>query len=336
MATVTKTIGTSARDYSTVTLWEADLDDSGIYSSGDDAVGELYNDSVFDEVVTINGGGTVGLNSRKLTSPVAERHDGTAGIGARIERVVTNAFVMTLSIAPTTIEFIEILAKRNGNYTAHAISRADTGSLTVANNILHYDDYGVSRIGDPTGISQGVASGTHYIMNNLVYDFSDSIGGRGIYLHYGTHEPYNNTVYRCYNGFDEGSGSTSVVKNNIAVSSDNADFQGFESGDGDYNCDSDSTAMGANSITSSAANLFTSTVVGSEDLHLKAGADAIDAGTDLGTTPDGVQYDIDGRDRDVQGDVWDMGADELVAAVVADTPITALFHRFNKRPIYQR
>jgi hypothetical protein len=61
------------------------------------------------------------------------------------------------------------------------------------------------------------------------------------------------------------------------------------------------------------ADEYVSTVGGSEDLHLKAGADCIDAGTDLGTTPTGVNYDIDNRDRDAEGDTWDIGADEYVA-----------------------
>ena len=68
-----------------------------------------------------------------------------------------------------------------------------------------------------------------------------------------------------------------------------------------------------------------STTGGSEDLHLKAGADAIDAGTDLGTTPTGVNYDIDGRDRDAEGDVWDIGADEYVAVGGAIAP-TSIFY----------
>jgi hypothetical protein len=85
-ATVTKTIGTSSRDYSTIQLWEDDLDDgtsaandATAYQNGDDAIGEMYDDTAFDESVTIDGGGTVGLNSIKLTVPVGERHDGTAG-----------------------------------------------------------------------------------------------------------------------------------------------------------------------------------------------------------------------------------------------------------------
>ena len=52
---VTKTIGTSSRDYSTIAAWEADLSDASIYSNNDDAVGVCYNDSSFNETVTING-----------------------------------------------------------------------------------------------------------------------------------------------------------------------------------------------------------------------------------------------------------------------------------------
>ena len=39
MATVTKTIGTSSRDYSTIVAWEADLSDDSIYADTNDAVG---------------------------------------------------------------------------------------------------------------------------------------------------------------------------------------------------------------------------------------------------------------------------------------------------------
>jgi len=61
--------GTFKRTYSTITSWESDLDNTAIYSSGDDAIGECYKDSNFNEAFTINGGGTVGLDSVKLTSP---------------------------------------------------------------------------------------------------------------------------------------------------------------------------------------------------------------------------------------------------------------------------
>jgi hypothetical protein len=79
---------------------------------------------------------------------------------------------------------------------------------------------------------------------------------------------------------------------------------------------SDTTASGTGSLDSKAAtDQFVSTIEGSEDLHLKSGADAIDAGTDLGTTPTEVNFDIDNRDRDAEDDTWDMGADEFISTV---------------------
>jgi len=93
----------------------------------------------------------------------------------------------------------------------------------------------------------------------------------------------------------------------------------------DHNLASDTTASGTGSLDSkTAANQFVSTTGGSEDLHLKSGADAIDAGTDLGTTPSGVEIDIDGRDRDAEGDTWDMGAHELVAAAPSGRIMSSL------------
>jgi len=116
-----KTIGTSSRDYTTITLWEADLDDgttaannNTAYSSGEDAIGEVYNDSVFDEELTIDGGGVVGLASIVLTVPSGQRHDGTEGNGARI---VVNAAVATSIIITNSsivnVEWLELDA--NGN-----------------------------------------------------------------------------------------------------------------------------------------------------------------------------------------------------------------------------
>ena len=58
---------------------------------------------------------------------------------------------------------------------------------------------------------------------------------------------------------------------------------------------------GLQNLTS--ANLFTNVTAGSEDLHLKAGAAAIDVGTDLSAT---FTTDIDGTTRSVP---WDIGAD---------------------------
>ena len=94
-------------------------------------------------------------------------------------------------------------------------------------------------------------------------------------------------------------------------------FQSTASATVAYNLSSDTSATGTGSLTSkSSANQFVSTTGGSENLHLVTGADAKNAGTDLGTSPSGVEVDIDGLDinADASNDPWDMGADEFVAA----------------------
>ena len=100
--------------------------------------------------------------------------------------------------------------------------------------------------------------------------------------------------------------------NTISVSNSSEDYSNTT--DQQYCISDDGTATGTGSITSTSANLFVSTASGTEDFHLKTGADAIGAGFDYGTTPAGVEIDIDGRDRDAEGDTWDIGADQFVSA----------------------
>ena len=84
MTTVTKTIGSAGgRDYSTITAWEADLGGSS-YSSGDDAVGECYNDSTFDESFTIDDGSFSKVDTIKLKAASGQEHDGTPDSGVKI------------------------------------------------------------------------------------------------------------------------------------------------------------------------------------------------------------------------------------------------------------
>jgi hypothetical protein len=143
-----------------------------------------------------------------------------------------------------------------------------------------------------------------------------------------------NTVHNIIN--DNGSGPTTNFElnssNNVNVALQNniaTDPVGTSSGAKncyeipgnvveDHNLSSDGTAAGTGSLTTrTAANQFVSITGGSEDLHLKSGADAIDTAVDLGTSPTEINIDIDLRDVDAQGDTWDMGADEFVAAVTA-------------------
>lgn len=322
MATVKYSIGTSSRDYSTIAAWEADLDNSGLYSSGDVARGELYNDSVFDESVLINGGGTVGLASVTLTAAAGERHDGTAGTGARIViSVGADQTVITHGRTFVTTSWIEI----DGNGVSVRCGWNDTNSNDndITNCIVH----GARRAGFCEGIVKG-RRGT--IANCIVYDWQGTaeFASTGIApkTGFGSHNVYcvnctshdNESASGGGKGIDYTDSTNHIIKNCIATSNGTDYTAAATAGAASHNLSSDATASGTGSLTSkTAANQFVSIVGGSEDLHLKTGADAIDAGTDLGTTPTGVNIDIDGRDRDLEGDTWDMGADEFVSAAAA-------------------
>jgi hypothetical protein len=181
--------------------------------------------------------------------------------------------------------------------------------------------------------------------NNVVYDikatgagFNDTLCGLRPGDQYDNVYFYNNTVHDIASTHASSSGNVygaafaddlnNFFKNNIitdVVHDGIGSAQCFQHSSPsnatcEYNLSSDSSASGTGSLTSKASsNQFVSTTGGSEDLHLKPGADAIDAGTDLGTTPSGVEIDIDGRDRDAEGDTWDMGAHELVVVSVTHT-----------------
>ena len=178
--------------------------------------------------------------------------------------------------------------------------------------------------------------------NNIIYNLTADACGWGasentniwaLYQVGNGGQFYNNTVYRLYitTGTGEAIGiadttTTAHFYNNLIVDCEDGDF-GTMGGSVvlSNNLSSDSTATGTDAITGkSAASLFVSTTPGSEDLGLKSGAAALRAGKDLGTgvTIDGdvfassttcsspINFDIDNRDRDAEGDDWDIGADQ--------------------------
>ncbi len=322
-----------------ITDWEADLDDTGLYGSGDDAVGECYNDAAFDESVTINGGGTVGLNSILLTVPTAERHDGTDGNGARVVRT-SGTDVLSVTVAITaTISWLEV---DNGGLSNSACLLNNTTSATIlttfANCILHGSSagggnaiwgayskngktaylnlvvYSIQQLGggsgnDAYGIKHDTGSRPGQIANCTIHDIesdASTSAGEAICMQF-TDDSANHSQQNIIATDPSTTGSAVIACYNQSSPSNIVS---------DHNLASDTTASGTGSLDSKTSSDQFVSNSSPYDLHLKSGADAIDAGTDLGTTPTGVEIDIDGRDRDAEGDTWDMGADELVAAII--------------------
>lgn len=331
MATITKTIGTDSKDYSTVTLWEADLDNTGEYSSTDDAVGEAYNDSVFNEAVTFNGGNTSGLSSVKLSVAAGERHTGTAGTGVRNIRSPATAetFKTAMTTIPITIEWWEIQAGGSGSQFGINLDSFAGTEVTVAQNNIVWNV--VSATTSMAGITSAEGSGSAAtIQNNIVYNCicasSGAEDGHGI--NSSGDSVLNNTVYLILNNNGTGdaigindttAAASRDVRNNVVAtpggtsSGTKACFGTFTgTGTYDYNAATDTSAPGANSVQSITASAeFVSLTIASEDLHLKATSTLRNLGVNLtGVTTD-IETDIDGTTRHATAP-WDIGADDRV------------------------
>ena len=255
MATVTKTIGTSSRDYSTISAWEADLSDASIYSNGDDAVGEMYADSTFTgNTVTIDGGTSIGgssgqdLNSVKLTVATASRHDGTAESGALLKPTSGSGHsvgIIKIARDDFTIEWLDIsldsLDSTNTNYGI----RNNVGDNIIIRNCLLHDKYGNPGSTGPRAIyCDRMSSGaTFTVQNNIIYRWHETSNDTAVAVMTHNANPgseggakiYNNTIYFVDSagsskhavGIYFAGGTADAVKNNIVAGL-------YASGDSDH------------------------------------------------------------------------------------------------------
>lgn len=286
-----------------------DVEISGTWSSADTTAVTIHNYTT-DATRYIN-----------IYTTGSARHDGREkAVSGRSNYVlsVTSGLCFNINAVNITIDGLEITSPK-GDGSANGGIRSITSAFDgiIKNNIFH-------DIGYPDGYWQSAAIFTNdyssvTMFNNIIYKVRG--GGIRVYNEYGgTKNIYNNTVYAYgrngegYPGIHIGIGT---VKNNLVINS-------LGSTGGDYlyvgsvttgtNGASDTTGTpdGLDNLT--ASNLFVNVTAGSEDLHLKAGASAIDAGTDLGSP---YNVDIDGTTR---SGTWDIGADEYVSAVVPSLP----------------
>ena len=345
------------RTYSSIPNWDADLDDSTLYSSGDDAEGRLTKDTAFNVTAVISGGTIVGLNSVTLTSPVGERHDGTRGTGARI--VLTSPTANEI-ISPDRVSFyltwIEIDA--NDNCTNIRMYGGDStfDDRVVSHCIFH--DHTVTNswaFGIDLRIDS-ISNGTLAIHNNQIFDIESSstnvahtcLGIVTLADEAGdTSYVYNNLVDRITRINSGAAGDAraihttdhagTLVKNNVCGNVGGAGtgarvcyvINSPSNADMDYNLAEDTTASGDNSLNSKTIeNSIISNTDGSEDYETDTTGDTHLQGVDLVDTPVDVGEDAFGVDRDGLGLVWSMGPSqgggEVVAAGLATESDTVL------------
>ncbi|KPJ58221.1 MAG: hypothetical protein AMJ46_14500, partial [Latescibacteria bacterium DG_63] len=272
-----------------------------------------YADGAMTDSVLIDGDDwTTGPNTYiKIYTPTStsevgtsQRHNGTWGTG----------FMMTPASGSNAIQVCEDYVRIEGI----AAQSTDTSTISVNDTYASFSPDNDVRIthclvigaGNSRALWASDVGGLKLkltMWNTIAYNH----GSRGFYFRDVTAYCYNCTAYNNADyGFhrDNASvGGTVILKNCISMGHTSNDYAGTFDASSDYNMSSDASAPGDHSLTlhnKSASDNFVSISAGSEDLHLKYGADAIGKGINLSSS---FTTDIDGQ---VRSNPWDIGADE--------------------------
>lgn len=320
MADVIKSIRSDGTgDYTTIAAWEGDLDLGSIYSAGDHAIGELYNED-YAEQCTINGGSTIGLSAVTLRANAANRHTGRPGTGARVTHANQHYFGIASSSIPVSCEFIEFNGSGNTNNDIWNSLSLGTSRLrncivwnyapadSTANCYLVRDRGGGDFECDNNLVFGGLNTGTSRITGILLSDTGT-----------GNRKARNNTVTDISNtnatsgnaqGINFGDIANRWVENNL-VTNINSTAGTAEC----YDNLSTTTATSSGNVCDDASgpqthlrNAEISFEDAANDIYWPGPGDTMGWGkaTDLGTGQ--IALDLLGRDRDAANDSWDAGA----------------------------
>lgn len=255
MATiVTKTIGTSGRDYSTITAWEADCP-SDLVAVNQIWQGVCYNDSAFNEQVTISGPNTNGSCYIWLTVASGHRHLGTktgasinyggaAKTGNLIACIAPYTVVQWLRITncTNTTDDTVITAVRVAGASSCTIDKVYVHDITSVTGSVHPNRniYGFWD-GDGGGMTVNDCIADNLTVSNTTYGNTC-----GIRIAYGT-IVNNCMVYNCGQGIYATAG-TLYLFNNICA----GNLQDF----GGNTMDSSSSGNISSDATAPAYNIY--------------------------------------------------------------------------------
>jgi hypothetical protein len=310
---VTKSIGSGGgRDYSTIQAWE-DACPANLVTDDKVWKGECYDDSTFDEAVTISGETVDSTHYLWLTAASGQSHVDQARTvartygmtGAKLTRNTSYSTTLTLGVQYCRIERMQLENLRlnayvidgssgsNAFFTQCIVKGYTSWSAAVSTWVNCLIIVAVNDRWEPAGARLGTMRLEYCTLINTNGGASTSLA----LLSYETVTVENCAWFGWATGFTSGSGTLS----------------------GDYNCTDYSTAPGAHSKTSKTfANQFVSTT---NDFRAKSGADLENGGTPA------TSYATDDISATVRSaSTPTMGAWELAAAGAAAT----------SRPIFQR
>lgn len=317
--TITKSVGTASRNYSTIQLFEDALP-ADLVAIDESWVAELYNDSEFTGAVTVSGSTTdatrnirfttaAGQSFRdhvdKLTNPL--RYDQTKGVGHNVAAGYTQNF--NIQTENVTVENIQ-LKHANASGFCDVFRIAATGAFV--RNVLadQYDDSANAVIQVTAGVTK--------IINSVLIQRSTS---KPAVAGLSTTEVLNSTLISpsdITNTAAGVAGTASLVKNCAIFGFNTATAGSASSG---YNATDNASAPGINNqVSLTFANQFEGIATTGLDFRVKAGATLINNGTrDAANTND---LDIIGQSRSITTPT--IGAWEYVTAGGAFKPHWAL------------
>ncbi len=311
------TINKTGETYNTLTLWEDDVD-GNLVSETRQETAECYDDDgTLSDALGIGGSTTNATYFLKITVPEGERHDGTVAQGFIYEG--SNNSDHAIKIWDDHTELSWMIIKQTGvnsssSYSVVYVTATDGGHKIHHNIFPTANNAGSGTIQYAIYLTDSSETDSSRIFNNIIY----GIEGTGIWHSGGSDvsvfRMYNNTIYNCgiYGVYQSFSTGNTRAENNLVIDNGIEDYEstyGYDTWNNNGSGDSSGSEAGLRNLV--AADEFADPTGGTVDLHLKAGATSIDEGGDLGAGND-KEIDIDGRDRDAEGDTWDIGADEYV------------------------
>ena len=277
---------TIARQFTTLQAWENCISGGGtcgfyplnlgnLVAEDRSEVGIVYEDSVFNETLLIDGSITDDTHGITLTVDPGNRHEGLPGTGARVSTGGPINHAVRIEDDHVTLEWLEVWS--TGDYPVR-IDGLTTGSnrVVVRNNMI-YSNAGpdVYLVNAPGAVLD--------VYNNIIYDnfedgvwldeFGGWVAGASIRI-------LNNTLY---NNSDYGVVSLApwnaevLIRNNLSFGNTDPDFSA-NGADQDHNLSEDGSATGPNSLPNRTALQVAFELPGSGDLHLQTGSQARGAG----------------------------------------------------------
>lgn len=318
MAVVVKSIGATGRDHSTIAAWNSSLTNVN-YPEQSIAIGELYNDGVFDES-DLDISCESNIKAVVLTVASGEGHGGdpSTGVVVRPSSSFTGPILRFVSNVPYLIDGIRFDANGNmtGNFSPIVGQTSGVGSVHPTQNRWNRC---IVTGGSSTNSSRalaGIGAGVRPMMvtNCLIYDVvsngtASSTSGYGIggddYI-FAINNTIDNIDWQNGTGTNYGIGSSmtsnSIVQNNIITRI---------SGTGSECIQNNSLASDGNATDDTTGETASITIADeyedhtADDYRIKSGADAAGAAVRLSGELYCVDEDLTGVARAVAA--WDCG-----------------------------